>query len=253
MVLTLIWIAVMLVGGARWVRRDVAAYARFQTLSDTMERQHFYRRWLVESFVVFVGASVISLWLAHALWPFDGFPSAFAPANRLLNQESQDTGDHWMLMALGLTAGIAVSVAVQWRRLKNVLTPKGSPDAALIPRNRREGMLALLLSLNAGFGEELFFRLALPMLLLQVTDSLAVALAVSVLSFGLAHAHYGWKGVLATTAAGAMLTFYYLHHGSLLRVMIAHAVIDVIAFFVRPAIADWIVSRRAPRWAFLNS
>jgi hypothetical protein len=38
-------------------------------------------------------------------------------------------------------------------------------------------------------------------------------------------------GGLATTAAGILLTVYYLRHGSLLRVMIAHAVIDIIASF----------------------
>lgn len=66
----------------------------------------------------------------------------------------------------------------------------------------------------------------------------------------LAHAHYGSKGVLAAMAADALLTFYYLHHGSLLRVMVAHAVIDVLAFFI-PAIADWIIMRKPPQWTFL--
>lgn len=253
MVLTLVWMAAMLVGGAWWVRRDVAAYARFQVLSDTLERQRFYARWLVESFVVLVGASVVSLWLAGALWPFDGFPAAFAPAHWLLQSRGERSGDHWVPMALGLSAGVAVSVAIQWRRLKTALSPQPGLDAALIPRNRREAVLTLLLSLNAGFSEELFFRLALPLLLFHVTSSLAVSLAASMLSFGLAHAHYGWKGILATMAAGALLTLYYLHHGSLLRVMVAHAVIDVLAFFVRPALADWLVWRKPPQWAVLAS
>jgi uncharacterized protein len=246
-VLTLAWIAVMLVGGAWWVRRDVAAYARFQTQTDTIERQQLYCRWLVESFVVLVGASVVSLWLAHALWPFDGSPAAFEPASRLLQSDEEISNDQWLPMALGLSFGIAISIAIQWRRLQRSLSPRGRPDQALIPRNRREALLALLLSLNAGFSEELFFRLALPLLLFQVTGSL------SVLGFGLAHAHYGWKGVLATTAAGALLTAYYLHHGSLLRVMIAHAVIDILAFFIRPAIVDWVTLRKAPQWAVASS
>ena len=253
MVLTSAWIAVMLVGGTWWVRRDITTYARFQTQSDTTERQNLYRRWLVESFLVFVGASVVSLWLAHALWPFEGFPSAFTPANRLLQSDEEVSSDRSLQIGIGLFVGIGLSLAIQWWRLKKSLSPRAGPDQALIPRNRREAILALLLSLNAGFSEELFFRLALPLLLLQVTGSFAVSLVVSALGFGLAHAHYVLKGMLATTAAGALLTVYYLHHGLLMRVMIAHAIIDIIAFFIRPAIGDWMISRKAPRWAVAAS
>jgi uncharacterized protein len=225
------------------------AYARFQTQSDTIDRQRLYRRWLIESFVVLVSASVFSLWLSDALWPFNGFPSAFAPASRLLQSDGSISGDLWLPIAIGLFFGMVLSVAIKWRQIKKSLASGAGPDQALIPRNRREATLALLLSLNAGFSEELFFRLALPLLLLQVTGSLVL----SMLAFGLAHAHYGWKGVLATTAAGALLTVYYLHHGSLLRVMTAHAVIDITAFFIRPAIADLILSRKAPRWPLAAS
>jgi hypothetical protein len=35
--------------------------------------------------------------------------------------------------------------------------------------------------------------------------------------------------------------------------MVAHAVIDILAFFIRSAIADWILSRRAPLWAVATS
>jgi len=253
MVLMLAWSAVMLMGGAWWVKRDIAAYARFRTTSDTLARQRFYARWLFESFVVLVGASGISLWLAGAASPFDAFPDAFEPAHRLLQSPTASSSDHWLPMAVGVSAGIAVSIAIQWRRIKKALSPKPGPDAPLIPLNRREALLTLLLSLNAGFSEELFFRLALPLLLFQVTGSLAAALAISMLCFGLAHAHYGWKGVLATMAAGALLTLYYLHHGSLLRVMVVHAVIDILAFFVRPALANWIITRKPPQWAVVAS
>jgi hypothetical protein len=70
-----------------------------------------------------------------------------------------------------------------------------------------------------------------PLLLVRATGSPVVSWVVSLLGFGLAHAHDSWEGGLATTAAGILLTVYYLRHGSLLRVMIAHAVIDIIASF----------------------
>lgn len=55
------------------------------------------------------------------------------------------------------------------------LSPRVGPAQALIPQNRREAVLALLLSLKAAFSEEIFFRLALPLLLFRVTGSLTVS------------------------------------------------------------------------------
>lgn len=202
---------------------------------------------------MFSGASLISLWLADGLSPFDGFPDVFDPANRLLQSDGARSSEHWASIAIGLTVGIAVSLVIQWRRLKVAMNPSPRIDEALVPRNRQEAILALLLSVNAGFGEELFFRLALPLLLVQATGSLIVALAVSTICFGLAHAHYGWKGIMATMGIGALLLLYYLHHGSLLRVMIVHAGIDVLALLVRPAIAGWLLRRELPQWAVRSS
>lgn len=248
----MVWLLLMLVAGAWWVRGDVVAYQRFEALTDTSDRQRTYRLWLVQSFAILVGASLISLWLAEGFSPFDSFPMVFDPAHRAL-QPGRDasSGDHWLPIALGLSTGVMVSVAIQWRRLKTMLKPVRGMGDALVPRNRREGAIVVLLSLNAGFSEELFFRLALPLLLFHVTGSLAVAFGVSIVCFGLAHAHYGWKGILATMAAGGMLTLIYLNHGSLLRVMVAHAVIDFIAFLIRPALADWLAWRKPPQWLAL--
>lgn len=245
----LAWIILMIAGGTWWVRRDIAAFARFGELDDTHARQRVYRSWLVESFVVLSVASVVSLWLAGGLSPFDSFPDGFDRASRLLQSPADGRSEDWPSIALGAAAGIAVSVVIQWRRLKAAMAPSPRLDEALVPRNRREAVLAVLLSVNAGFSEELFFRLALPSLLLHATGSLAFALAASTICFGLAHAHYGWKGVLATMGIGGLLMVYYLHHGSLLRVMVIHIAIDVLALLVRPAIAGWFVHREMPGWA----
>lgn len=108
---------------------------------------------------------------------------------------------------------------------------------AMIPRNRREMLFALPLCLNAGFSEELFFRLALPLLIANVTGSVGVGLVASAVIFGLIHAYQGWRGVIATTVAGFFLAFVYLKSGSLIHPMVLHALIDVLALIVRPALA----------------
>lgn len=98
-------------------------------------------------------------------------------------------------------------------------------------------------SVNAGFSEELLFRLALPLLLYRMTHSLEAALGIAIVCFGLAHGYQGWKGILGTMLAGALLTLYYLSHGSLVRVMLAHALIDIVALIVRPVLTNWLARR----------
>lgn len=196
MSLEYLWLLVLALGGTWWVRRDMREYRRFVLLEDTVARRRVYVRWIVQSFTILVGASLGSLWLAGGLWPFDGFPPLFEPAYAALKSTHQaPTRESMLGMALGMTIGVLAIILVQWRRLKRMRGPVHGTADALVPRNHRERAIVVLLSLNAGFSEELFFRLALPLLLYRVTHSLEIALAVSVVCFGLVHAYQGWKGI----------------------------------------------------------
>jgi uncharacterized protein len=242
-----LWVAAMTAGMIGWVRHDARAYARFKTVTDSAERRGFYWRWTIQSFAVLIGASAVSLWLAGAWQSPFRFPVAFAPAHAWLTPPaaaSDGSTDTMVGMAIGMTLGLGAVAFVQYRRWRTMTAPVIGDIEPLLPRNRREMLAVLPLSLNAGFSEELFFRLALPLLLHHLTDSLPLALGVSAVAFGLAHAYQGWKGVLATGAVGCLLTAMYLSHGSLLRVMIVHALIDVVALIVRPALSRLLAARR---------
>ncbi len=239
-----LWLLGMLAGMAWWVRRDAEAYRRFQALTSSGDRQRVYWGWIAQSFAILVGASLISLWLVDGLSPFNTFPSAFEQAHQALRSPQHDGSAESMAgMAIGFAIGLAMLMFMQWRRIRKMLKPVAGPADALLPRNRREAMIVTVLSLNAGFSEELFFRLALPLFLFHLTGSLWIAFGVAGVCFGLAHAYQGWKGVLGTMLVGGGLTLIYLSHGSLLRVMLIHAVIDIMALLVRPAITRWIGRR----------
>jgi len=238
----LFWVFAMFLFMAWWVRRDMEAYRRFQALTDTADRQRVYWLWIVQSFVILVGASLVTLWLAGGLG--DTFPAAFDPAHRLFRPDHpSESGDAALGMATGAALGLTAVIAVQWRRVRNMLKPAQGTAEALLPRNRQEAAIALILSLNAGFSEELFFRLALPLILFQITGSLLAAFALAAIAFGLAHAYQGWKGIAGTMIVGAFITLVYLSSGSLLRVILLHAAIDVVALVVRPAITKAIARR----------
>ena len=250
MTIKIMWLGVMLAGMAWWLRRDIAAYRRFMLLTDTADRQRVYWQWIVQSFAILAGASVLSLWLADALNPFDAFPAAFNAAHHALRPEpSAQSSDSLLGAAIGAGVGIAVLLLVQWWRIKRMLAPVQGTVDALLPRNGRESAIALVLSINAGVSEELFFRMALPLLLFQITGSLWSAFVLAGVAFGLAHAYQGWRGIAGTMLVGGLLTLSYLASGSLLRVMVIHAAIDVVALIVRPALSQWVARRTAPQAA----
>lgn len=234
------WLMMMLVIGWWWVRRDMAEFRRFTTLDDTLVRQRVMRRWIGQSFVLLTTASLISLWLVGGLQPFDSFPDAFAGVRIMPALPDRPITPE---MAAGIAVGVSLNLAlfgfIQWRRLRTIGSREPTPIDALVPRNRAESAHALLLSINAGFSEELFFRLALPLLLLSITGSVVVALALALLCFGFAHGYQGWRGIMATMIAGGVITLVYFKTQSLLHVMVLHAGIDVVALLVRPRLAGW--------------
>lgn len=87
--------------------------------------------------------------------------------------------------------------------------------------------LSFGLALTAYAEEFLFRRLALSVL----PGSLAARVIVSSLLFGLVHWSEGLGSMTAVGLAGAVLALGYVRTGSLMLVVLAHYVVDVILFF----------------------
>ena len=135
------------------------------------------------------------------------------------------------------TAGLLLSVVVARRRGATSKPMVLGDLEPLMPRNWAETGHAALLALNAGFSEELFFRLLLPLLLTLVIGSAAIAFALAATIFGFIHIYQGWIGVVATTILGLVLTGLYLGAESLWLPIVAHVAIDLMNLVVRPTIA----------------
>ncbi len=235
-----VWLVVVLAGVAIWTVNDTRQYRLFSQLADSSGRRAFYWRWTVQSFVFLTAAAAISLGLLGRVDAWAGMPVEFAPLAAALQPDTQaasGAADQRLGMMIGFSIGMLIMVVTWKRRIAKMVSPVIGDTEPLIPRNGAEMLAALPLSLNAGFAEELFFRLALPLLVTRVTGSAAVGIGVAIVVFGLIHWYQGWKGVIATTIVGAVLTLVYLKSGSILRVMVMHALIDVMALIVRPMIA----------------
>ncbi len=130
-------------------------------------------------------------------------------------------------LALGTLAGLALMMALESRGL----WPEESDLVEmLIPRTHHEKLLAVLLvAPTAAVCEELLFRGYLFSQLLVWTGSVAWALAISSIGFGLAHAYQGVHGMFRTALLGALLTAPLIRTGSLYPSIAAHFVIDAVA------------------------
>jgi len=249
--LAIVWLLLLLIGLAVATWRDRQSYAAFTTLTDTIGRCRAFHRWTVQSFVMLGGASLVTAWVLGARLPITELPATFQPLADALKDGAarRDSADGTLEMIVGVTVGVSIGLGVQVWRMRRALAAMIGDVEALIPRSARERLAAIPLCLNAGFSEELFFRLALPMLIAHVTGSVPAGLAAAAIVFGLVHAYQGWKGVVATTVLGALMTLIYLNSGSLVRPMVAHAVLDLLALIVRPWLAGQItgwLARRGP-------
>lgn len=107
----------------------------------------------------------------------------------------------------------------------------------LLPRGRKEKRVFALLSLVAGLGEEIAYRgYAIPVLATAVGLPWSVVLTSAL--FGVLHAYQGRLGMVRTAVMGAILAGGFLGAGSLLPVIVAHALVDLVGGLV---IGDWFV------------
>jgi uncharacterized protein len=93
----------------------------------------------------------------------------------------------------------------------------------LIPRTYAEMVVWVVLSVTAGFCEELIFRGYLQRQFLALTGNPAFAVVLQAIVFGVAHLYQGWKGALTITVYGGLFGALAAWRKSLRPGMIQHA------------------------------
>jgi membrane protease YdiL (CAAX protease family) len=136
-----------------------------------------------------------------------------------------------LLPLLGWTlAGVAGGVAmVGAAHVVGVLAaiPERPMVAALLPRTPGERVAFAGVSSAAGLGEEVAFR-GYALAALGGTLGLPLAVLVSSVSFGFAHAYQGPLGVARTAATGGVLAGITLLSASLWPAVLAHVLVNLI-------------------------
>lgn len=225
--------------------RDKSEVRAFKAVTESRDRQRGFLDMTWKSFLMFgVGgiALLVMIGRVDALWQIPAEFTADASSNA--GQSFEPTLSRLTGLLTGMTVG-ALTIFVVWRFvLRRKTQPVVGNVGFLFPRNRAEALTLIPLSINAGVSEEIMFRLALPLLAMQVTGSATAGFAIAAATFGLMHWYQGWIGVILTGLLSYLFISLYVHSGTLLVPIIVHAAIDLMALVIRPSIGLWL--DRAP-------
>jgi membrane protease YdiL (CAAX protease family) len=216
----------------------VGAYGWFVGGWPKRRAGHRYWRSLWRAGLAFGASAMLIVALLGRLGALLVIPAEFEPVAALLLNTPGFRGDptQFQITALaGLAGGAAIGAAVAAWRLRRGKDPHMFGDVrAVLPRGRGEILPAALVGVSAAIVEELYFRLALPLLVALVTGSALAGFALSALLFSYAHRYQRWRGMVATGLAGLLQTAMYLVTGSIGFAILVHALINLNGLALRP-------------------
>ena len=119
---------------------------------------------------------------------------------------------------------------------------------SMLPHNAHELRLYTLVALCAGIGEEIVYRGVFTSIVWWSTDNLILGGVLSAIAFGLAHMIQGWRAVVTIFGIALISQSLVTFSGSLIPMMVVHAMYDFIAGIVIPRwyVRDYGVSESIP-------
>ncbi len=208
------------------------------------------KKTILESFLIYGLLGILSLYFINHLFVLKTIPNFLLEySNYLWSFASGGEEDGILLRILKillisiiplllLAAPVLTLVGVYSNHKKKKPENSEIEDSTtlnhLLPRNSKERFWVTVLSINAGFSEELFFRLLLPILIYTLTGSALFSILLSSIWFGLAHYYQGLPGIISTTIAGLMLFYIYLLTQSIWTTIIVHILMDISGLIIAP-------------------
>jgi len=169
-------------------------------------------------------SSIITLWLLGTSAWFVGTRDGGASAVGL----APVGWGPGLLWSTGLAVGGLLTILL-FRQVALWLGAEESPVLReLLPRTPEERRIFAVLSVAAGFGEEIAYR-GYSLSMLAPMLGVPGAAVVTSLVFGVLHGYQGLLGIVRTGVMGGMLAWGFLASGSLWPPIVAHALIDLAA------------------------
>ena len=245
-------------------RRDKNQYELFARLTDDERRLSFYKRWTLEPFLLYGALSIIVLFIIgeeRYLMKMPEFLVSFLDSFSIQDKIRNDTisgiikGVKLSLLPMLIIGSTLATILHAYNSYKDVSNPDLTEISdnnfrnldPFIPRNYNERFWGAILSLNAGFAEELFFRLLAPILIYAVTGSALLAIIGSTIWFGLGHYYQNVSGVLVSCIVGFLLFMVYLITQNIWLTMLVHAILDLNGMVLSPWLKSYLHSKELLR------
>lgn len=189
--------------------------------------------------MVFLGLSVVTLMALNRFAAVVSMPDELLLQAQPLRAALSGIPEIWVYAVIAVWVGVLCLASLLGAQQLKRLAGDENVLGLLLPRNGTERGYCIAISVNAGISEELFFRLVVPLLLVQVTGNAGLAFAAAVVLFGVGHAYQGLWGVIATSIVGAILYLIYLYTGNLWLAVAIHAGIDLWSLVAVPWLVRW--------------
>ena len=132
---------------------------------------------------------------------------------------------------VAVTAGTVALLRFSGPVLYYFLGRWGSNTGFLLPKTISESIAWIVVSLAAGFCEELVYRGYLQRQLWSLTKSLPLALVLQAIIFACGHLYQGWRPALVTAIYGLIFGLVAAWRRSIIPGAIAHAAVDILGGF----------------------
>ena len=178
---------------------------------------------------VYAGMVIFELILLAYVWGL-GLRPAGKSLRDIIGGKWNHWGDFWLDVGIALGFWVAVVGMLAALRIAIGNNKEGLEAVrALVPRTYAEMVAWVVLSVAAGFCEELIFRGYLQRQFLALTGKAEFAIVLQAIVFGAAHLYQGWKGAVTIAVYGALFGILAAWRSSLRPGMLQHAFQDTAA------------------------
>lgn len=236
-------------------KKDSKKYNVFKSLIRSIDRQGMFKKMVLESFLIYGCLGLITLIVLNQFSALTNFPEFLLEYSNYLKSFALNSKEEitiikvlkvaliylipFILLATTLL-NLILTYVYHKKNIQENSDVSSNEINHLLPQNSKERFWISLMSINAGFSEEIFFRLLLPVLFYNLFESPIISILLPSIWFGLVHSYQGLNGIITTFIAGLMLFYIYLLTQNIWITILVHIILDLNGLVITPLFKNFL-------------